>query len=288
MAQNPDYSEFSDPRLVAIYDTVNAIREYKDFYLELGKRLAATSIIDIGCGTGLLTYELSKQGHKLIAVEPSLPMIERTLERVYDGPIRFIHGGVESLDSLGALEESGALHFDLAIMTGHVAQFFLEDADWQAALASIHKALRPGGHIAFECRNPVVQPWFIASSNSSDSSTSHAISHATSHATSHAAHIDWPSATNRRKVTDPAVGAVEWWSQLIEVIGDRVIYEIHYLFPDSDVKLVSINELRFRDRTTIEKSLRDAGFVIENVYGNWDFSLADAASPEFIFVAYRY
>lgn len=276
MQIKPTYSEFSDPRLVAIYDTVNAIHEYKDFYVELASRLGATSIIDIGCGTGLLTYELSKQGHKLIAVEPSLPMIERTLERVYDSPIRFIHGGVESLDSLGALEDAGALDFDLAIMSGHVAQFFLDDADWSAALASIHKALRPGGHVAFECRNPVVQPWFVDTANLTNSAPDN-----------HAHHIDWPSAVNRRQVTDPVVGAIEWWAQLLQVNGDRVSYEIHYLFTATGVELVSINELRFRSRVQLEQSLVDAGFVVENVYGNWDFSPADSASPEFIFLAAR-
>src|ERR687886_669697 len=59
------FSEFSDPRLVAIYDTVNTIAEYEAFYIDLARRLSASSIIDIGCGTGLLTCELAKRGHRL-------------------------------------------------------------------------------------------------------------------------------------------------------------------------------------------------------------------------------
>jgi predicted RNA methylase len=51
----PTFSEFSDPRLVAIYDTVNPIAEYETFYLDLAAKLSASSIIDFGCGTGLLT-----------------------------------------------------------------------------------------------------------------------------------------------------------------------------------------------------------------------------------------
>lgn len=271
MAIETTYSEFSNPRLVAIYDTVNAIDEYKDFYLELARRYDATTIIDIGCGSGLLTYEFSKQGHKLIAIEPSLPMIERTLERVYDSPIRFIHGGVENLDSLGALEEAKSLRADLAVMTGHVAQFFLDDDDWKAALKSIYKALKPGGHIAFECRNPAIQPWFKSSDDSG----------------AHASHIDWPSKESRRKVHDAIAGDIEWWSQLVVVTGDRVVYEIHYLFVSTGEEFVSINELRFRTRDQLTSTLRDAGFAIEAVYGNWDFSAADEVSPEFIFVASR-
>ena len=51
----PIFREFSDPRLVAVYDTVNPIAEYETFYLDLAAKLSASSIIDIGCGTGLLT-----------------------------------------------------------------------------------------------------------------------------------------------------------------------------------------------------------------------------------------
>ena len=72
----PTFSEFSDPRLVATYDTVNPIAEYKTFYLDLAAKLSASSIIDIGCGTGLLTCELSKRGHRLIGVEPSREMLD--------------------------------------------------------------------------------------------------------------------------------------------------------------------------------------------------------------------
>ena len=37
----PTFSEFSDPRLVAIYDTVNPIAEYETFYLDLAAHLSA-------------------------------------------------------------------------------------------------------------------------------------------------------------------------------------------------------------------------------------------------------
>ena len=50
--------------MVAIYDLLNPLAADSAFYLELAAELAATSIIDIGCGTGLLTCELAKRGHK--------------------------------------------------------------------------------------------------------------------------------------------------------------------------------------------------------------------------------
>ena len=296
------YSEFSDPRLVAIYDTVNPIGEYKTFYLELAAKLAGDrgtlSIIDLGCGSGQLTCELAKQGHHLIGVEPSDAMLGLARKRATNelaeplaadstrpsqwrsvSPVKWLHGGAQNL---------GAFEADLAIMTGHVAQFFLEDESWQQALRSIHGALKPGGHLAFECRNPLVQPFLRASRQMAqrESQISQLVSE-NSDCSEQSEHIDWPSDTNRRKVFDPLAGAVEWWFQLLSVEGERVLYEIHYLFESSGEKAISVNELRFRTRDELQNSLIDAGFTVDCVYGNWDFQLADGDSPEFIFVARR-
>ena len=114
----PTYSEFSDPRLVAIYDTVNPIAEYETFYLELAARLAATSIIDIGCGTGLLTFELAKRGHRMIGVEPAPAMLAVARRRLSWMNVQWNEEDASRL---------GDERADLAIMTGHVAQFFLDD-----------------------------------------------------------------------------------------------------------------------------------------------------------------
>jgi SAM-dependent methyltransferase len=251
----PNLNEFYDPRLVAIYDKVNPIAEYQTFYLDLAAKLSASSISDIGCGTGLLTCELAKRGHRLIGVEPSKAMLEVARRRACGKRVEWIEGDALRL---------GALRADLVIMTGHVAQFFLDDEDWHSALIAIREALCPGGHIAFESRNPLVQPW--ADEKVED-------------------HIDWPSRTSRRRVDDPVAGRVEWWTQLLEVEDDRVRQEIHYLFAHSGEELVSTNELRFRTRAELSRTLSDAGFSVESVFGDSDGRLADAASRELIFVA---
>ena len=251
----PNFNEFFDPRLVAIYDTVNPIAEYETFYLDLAAKLSASSIIDIGCGTGLLTCELAKRGHRLIGVEPSNAMLALARRRACGEQVEWIEGDALRL---------GEFRADLAIMTGHVAQFFLDDEGWHSALIAIRKALRPGGHIAFESRNPLVQPW-------ADDRIER--------------HIDWPSQTSRRRVDDPVAGRVEWWTQLLEAEDDRVRTEIHYLFTQSGQELVSTNELRFRTRAELSRSLSDAGFSVESVFGDWDGRPADVASRELIFVA---
>ncbi len=254
----PDYSEFYDPRLVAIYNTVCPLDGYEKFYLDLAKKLSANIIIDIGCGSGLLTCELVKLGHKMIGIEPSKFMLELARKSPCGNQVRWIEGDALFLSDFNA---------DLAIMTGHVAQFHLEDEYWLKALKSIHKALRPGGFLAFESRNPAIQPWV---NNKAPKG-----------------HVDWYSPNFRKKFNDSAAGLVEVWLEIIEIKNNRVVTDVHYLFTKTGEELLSRNELIFRTRKEIEQSLKAAGFSVDKVYGNWDWSLATSESPEFIFVAKR-
>ena len=251
------YREFSDPRLVAIYDAANPIAGYEAFYVGLAARLSASSIIDIGCGTGLLTCALARRGHRMTGVEPSAAMLDRARHRRDGTHVNWIGGDMASLTETRA---------DLAIMTGHVAQFFLDDTSWHAALSAIHAALGPGGHIAFESRNPLAQPWATAGT---------------------AGHADWPSHAARRRVDDPVAGPVEWWVQSLEANGERARYQIHYRFEVSGEELVSVNELRFRTKQGLGQSLSRAGFAVQDIYGDWDGQPVGDASPELIFVAAR-
>lgn len=50
---------YVDSRLVALYDLDNLRGKDTDFYIRLADSLEAQRIIDLGCGTGLLTRELA-------------------------------------------------------------------------------------------------------------------------------------------------------------------------------------------------------------------------------------
>ena len=243
------YTEFSDSRLVALYDTLNPFATDTQFYLELAAKLSASTIVDLGCGTGLLTCELAKCGYRMIGIEPASAMLEVARHRPHAGQVEWVEGDASKL---------GRIRADLVIMTGHVAQFFLDDIAWRVALTNIHRSLRDGGHIAFESRNPIAHPW-----------------------------ATWTSQASRRAITHPKEGSVEIWNRLIESRNGQVHYEIHYLFKRSGEEAVSTNKLRFRTQAEISQSLKDTDFSVENIFGDWDWRTADAGSHEMIFVAKR-
>ena len=210
--------------------------------------MGAASIVDLGCGTGLISRALAAEGHRVTGVDPAPAMLD-VARRSPDGDrVRWIEGDATALDVAGA---------DLAIMTGHVAQFFLTDADWAAALEGLWAALRPGGWLAFESRNPGARAW-----------------------------EQWTPAA-RRSALDPSAGRVDTWCELHEVREELVSYTIHYVFVATGEELLAPTTLRFRTREELEHTLAAAGFVVERTYGDWDRRPAAATTPELIVVARR-
>jgi SAM-dependent methyltransferase len=239
--------QFTDPRLVSTYDALNALGDDSSFWLSEIEKLSPKTIIDLGCGTGLLTCELAKIGYTVIGVEPAGGMLEVARLKPYADKVQWVEGGYEKFKVLKA---------DMVLMTSHVAQFFLDDSEWKAMLQSSYQALNPAGHILFDSRTPIFPPYQT-----------------------------WPTEQTPRRVEDPKAGPIDWWYKLLEIKDNRVRYQLHYHFIDSDETVISTDELIFRSQEEITKSLENAGFKVESVYGDWDGSPATSTSEEMIFVA---
>ncbi|TAJ16656.1 MAG: class I SAM-dependent methyltransferase [Dehalococcoidia bacterium] len=242
------FQEFHDPRLVAVYDAWGDRRLDTAFYLGLAAELSVTAIVDIGCGTGEITCALALQGHRVTGVDPAPAMLQVARHRPGGELVRWIEGDASSLEGQPA---------DLAIMTAHVAQVIHHQDAWRATLTAAHRALRPGGHLAFESRNPDARAW-----------------------------LAWTPEASRQRLDTP-VGVVDVWFDLTEVVGDLVRYDIHYGFASGSEELVSSNALRIRSQAGLERSLTDAGFEVRHVFGDWERSPVGPDSPELIFVATR-
>ena len=244
-------AEFTDPRLVAAYDTLNVYEpgSQPDFYLELAQEVRASTVIDVGSGTGLVSTQLARAGVDVIGLEPSESMLALARHRPGGERVRWILGDVSELASHRA---------DMAFMAGHVAQFFIADADWHDALTAIHGALRPGATFAFESRNPQVQAW-----------------------------KSWTRSRTRRTVLDPVLGPIETWVAEANASGGVVETVARYRFADSGDVLTARTSLRFRSLTELEESLSARGFAVTDVYGAWDRRPWSDRDEEIIVVARR-
>jgi SAM-dependent methyltransferase len=242
------FQEFHDPRLVMLYDAWGSAREDKPFNLALAAEFAPSSIVDIGCGTGEITCALAQQGYRVTGVDPASAMLEIARHRPGGELVRWIEGDASNLDGPPA---------DLAIMTAHVAQVISDEDVWRDTLAATHRALRPGGHLAFESRNPAAQAW-----------------------------LGWTPEAPRTRLAGTPLGDVDVWFDLHEVAGHLVRYDIHYRLASGE-ELISEDLLRFRSQSDLERSLVEAGFSVDRVFGDWDRSPVSTQSPELIFVATR-
>ena len=62
---------FADPRLAAIYDDIDGDRADLDHYEAIVDKLGARSVLDIGCGTGVLACRLARRGVTMIGLDPA-------------------------------------------------------------------------------------------------------------------------------------------------------------------------------------------------------------------------
>src|SRR5580698_3067572 len=95
--------EFTDPRQVAIYDAVNSYEPgtQPDFYLGVAEEVSAETVVDLGCGTGIITLELANRGYRMIGVDPSPLMLEVAQQKSGAGRVLWVHGGVGQLGAPG-------------------------------------------------------------------------------------------------------------------------------------------------------------------------------------------
>jgi SAM-dependent methyltransferase len=96
-------------------------------------------VLELGCGSGLLTRELTSAGHRVIATDASPAMLELARGYAPQADIRQL-----------ALPADPLPQADAVVSVGHVLSYLPDQQAVAAALTAIARALRPGGLFAID------------------------------------------------------------------------------------------------------------------------------------------
>ncbi|TKC19277.1 class I SAM-dependent methyltransferase [Robertmurraya kyonggiensis] len=230
-----------------VYDQINHWGVDDEFFLALLKKVNAKKIADLGCGTGRLTSHFAKAGYQITAVDPNEEAIEYAKHKKYPGEVTWIVGYSSNLQTNA---------FDTVIMTANVAQVFLTDQGWQHVITDAYQALKPGGHLIFDTRNPLARAWEQWEKDMT------------------------PDVAINQETGDP----LEIWTEYEGFVEDVfTFYETVKNARTDEVLIHEKMQLKFRTREEIYKSLKQVGFSQIQVYGDWEFKQATVESKSFIF-----
>lgn len=219
---------FAEPRLAAVYDPLDPDRSDLDAYERIVlDELAASSVLDVGCGTGELALRLAHRGVATTGVDPAGASVDVARGKPGADAVTWIVGTTTDLP---------AMRVDAATMTANVAQVFVDDDAWRATLGAIHARLRAGGVLVFETRRPEARAW-----------------------------ERWTKAASHQVVDVPGVGAVEDWVEVTSVDGEVVTFESPTIFHVDGVRFDSTSRLRFRRLSAIARDLEETGFAVREV-----------------------
>jgi 2-polyprenyl-3-methyl-5-hydroxy-6-metoxy-1,4-benzoquinol methylase len=139
----PD-EHYINPELAGLYDHFSPWSIDRDFYLSLVGPQPQT-ILDLGCGTGLICREFAALGHDVTGVDPASAMLSIARRKPLGAQIEWVESNAQTFRS--------EKRFDLIIMTGHAFQVLLDDEDVHATLVTMRLHLKENGRAVFESRN---------------------------------------------------------------------------------------------------------------------------------------
>ncbi|MBW7453761.1 class I SAM-dependent methyltransferase [Paenibacillus sepulcri] len=234
---------FEEPRLADVYDLFDSPeRPDLDLYVALTEEFDAQSVIDFGCGTGNLACRLAALGKEVVGVDPALASLNIASCKAYADRVKWFHGTTEMLSGL---------QVDLITMTGNVAQVFVTDKEWISTLRACREAIRPGGRLVFEVRDPAMEAW-----------------------------KNWNREQSHQVTEAPEIGRVETWTDLVSVQLPLVTFRHTFIFHSDGTELTSDSTLRFRSQSEIIDSLAAADLPVEDIR-----DAPDRPGLEFVFIA---
>nr|WP_268895498.1 class I SAM-dependent methyltransferase [Grimontia sedimenti] len=210
----------------------------------------AKSLLDICCGTGIVTIPLAEKLEHVVGVDLSPDMLKRAKQKV--GPtlsVRFLERNAVTF----------SLHsrFDIVIMTGNAFQAFANDNDFARLLSNVAAHLNPDGLFVFDTRLPTPQNLILDD--------------------------DFKACPS---YLDAKGEQVQFFRRSERYDSEnKVLYSLsRRIYADGSVKEAGI-DLKYRSKETIERCLAEAGFTIDKRYADWRRSEWSENSNSLICVA---
>ncbi|HKB48002.1 MAG TPA: class I SAM-dependent methyltransferase [Ktedonobacterales bacterium] len=236
---------FAEPKLAEIYDLLDS-PDRPDLapYLAIADEFNAHSVIDLGCGTGVFACRLAALGKEVVGIDPAAASLNVAKHKAYADRVRWINGTAAQLEGL---------HANLVTMTGNVAQVFVTDEEWMAALRACRAALSADGRLVFEVRDPAKEAW-----------------------------KGWNREQSYQAIEAPGIGMVESWVELVHVQLPLVSFRHIFVFRKGGQVMTSESTLRFRTRSEIADTLTRAQLLVASVR-----DAPDRPGLEVVFIAHR-
>jgi ubiquinone/menaquinone biosynthesis C-methylase UbiE len=135
----------------------DSARPFSNETIDVANPKAGERVLDVGCGTGPTTVELARRvapGGEAVGLDISPLLLGRARERATEAGmdnVTFIEGDAQTFEL-----EAGA--FD--VLFSRFGVMFFEDPE--AAFSNLHRAIRPGGRVAFSCWQDVFQNLWLS------------------------------------------------------------------------------------------------------------------------------
>jgi SAM-dependent methyltransferase len=235
---------FEHPRLAAVYDVLEASRTDLNAYLGFAERFDAKRVLDIGCGTGVLALLLADRGIEVVGVDPARASLDVAMAKPGSERVQWICGDVTALPPL---------QVELVTMTGNVAQHIVAPETWRQTMAGAREALRPGGFLVFETRDPAARAW-----------------------------EEWNPEVSHQFTPLPNADTVETWGDVVDMSLPLVTFRWNFVFATDGEHITSDSTLRFRECQEVEADLAAHGYRLHEVR-----DAPDRLGKEFVFIAQR-
>ena len=144
--------------IASVYDKFNAEIDYEkwadfveavfDRYLEKRPEL----VLDLACGTGRMTRELSRRGYDMIGVDGSEQMLSVACDGNYDEDLNKIYEILYLLQDMRSFELYGTVGAVVCCLDS--VNYLTEDGDLEKTFRTVHNYLDPDGIFLFDVNSP--------------------------------------------------------------------------------------------------------------------------------------